>query len=502
MMKKTLMGILCLAAATMMSTPSVHAGDGDKEADMTKPVQVYILMGQSNMLAMGKVAGRGGGQTQSLYKTAEPTEGEKAQFVNIAVYDGAYSPEADYAKMKPIHSGEIMIGAPKLKRVKRRRHKIPMPPFPEQALQEGKCTVLSGYISVALTGTYEISVGLQDGAFNVTTVDGKEVYRRDVGQKVPKLALIKLEPNKRYAFRTVCFKKPDYGFAVVQTDLPGTLETLVMKNNRYAYLKDEDGSWKMRKDVRNVFIMNNKLHLNDWMGVKGNKIGVEMAIGNFVGDAVDAPVLILKSCIGNRSLGWDLLPPSSKPYEFEGKKLPGYRGTPDDPKGNGEKVEGQWYAGTQWDTDIEGAKKVLSEIGKYYPGATQYEVAGFFFWQGDKDRYNKAHATKYEENLVNFIKDLRKEFNAPKAPFVCATLGQTPKEGAKNPNEALILKGQMAVDGKSGKYPEFKGNVSTFYSHPVSKGSSSNAHYGGNAETYMNVGEGMGKAMAEMIKKK
>jgi hypothetical protein len=165
-------------------------------------------------------------------------------------------------------------------------------------------------------------------------------------------------------------------------------------------------------------------------------------------------------------------------------------------------VEGKWYAGKQWDTDIEGAKEVLSEIGTYYPGATKYEVAGFFFWQGDKDRYNKGHATRYEENLVNFIKDLRKEFNAPKAPFVCATLGQTPKEGAKNANEALILKGQMAVDGKSGKYPEFKGNVSTFYSHPVSKGSSSNAHYGGNAETYMNIGEGLGKAMADLIKQK
>jgi len=493
------MGTLCLAAATMISMSSVHAGDGDKAADTSKPVKVYILMGQSNMLAMGKVPGRGGGQTKSLYKTAEPTDGEKAQFVNINVYDGAYSPEADYAKMKPSHSGEIMIGAPKLKRVKRRRYPIPMPPFPEQALQKGKVTVLSGFISVGFTGTQEISVGLKDGAFNVTTVDGKEVYRRDVGGK-PKLTPIRLEANKRYAFRTVCFKKPDHGFAVVQTDLPGTLETAV-QNDLYTYLKGEDGNWKMRKDVRNVFIMSNKIHLNDWMGVKGGKIGVEMAIGNFVGDAVDAPVLILKSCIGNRSLGWDLLPPSSKPYDFEGKKYPGYRGTPEDPKGNGQKVEGKWYAGIQWDTDIEGAKKVLSEIGTYYPGATKYEVAGFFFWQGDKDRYSKAHATKYEENLVNFIKDLRKEFNAPNAPFVCATLGQTPKEGAENANEALILKGQMAVDGKSGKYPEFKGNVSTFYSHPVSKGSSSNAHYGGNAETYMNVGEGMGKAMAETIKK-
>jgi hypothetical protein len=62
-----------------------------------------------------------------------------------------------------------------------------------------------------------------------------------------------------------------------------------------------------------------------------------------------------------------------------------------------------------------------------------------------------------------------------------------------------ITDAQLAVDGKTGKYPEFRGNVATFYSNPVSKGGSANGHYGGNPETYMNVGDGMGKAMAERI---
>ena len=58
------------------------------------------------------------------------------------------------------------------------------------------------------------------------------------------------------------------------------------------------------------------------------------------------------------------------------------------------------------------------------------------------------------------------------------------------------------MDGETGKYPEFKGNVATVYSHPLSKGSSSNAHYGGNAETYMNVGVAMGETMAKLLKSK
>jgi len=88
--------------------------------------------------------------------------------------------------------------------------------------------------------------------------------------------------------------------------------------------------------------------------------------------------------------------------------------------------------------------------------------------------------------------------HAALAKFVLATLGQTEK-GATG-NEGLIIDAMFAVDGKSGKYPEFEGNVATVYSHPLSKGGGSSSHYGGNAETYMNIGEGMGAAMAELLK--
>ena len=62
-----------------------------------------------------------------------------------------------------------------------------------------------------------------------------------------------------------------------------------------------------------------QLFNNEWMTVKDKTMGPEYGIGHPVGNAVDAPVMILKSCIGNRSLGWDLLPPGSKQFEFEGK---------------------------------------------------------------------------------------------------------------------------------------------------------------------------------------
>lgn len=287
------------------------------------------------------------------------------------------------------------------------------------------------------------------------------------------------------------------GFGRVEGTKEGTLATAV-KAGKYPYLVDESRAWVTRKDVRNVRVMNFKDHKNDWLTVaKTGKIGPEIGFGHKVAEVTDAPVLILKSCIGNRSLGWDLLPPGSERYEMDGKTYAGYKDSPDQWPTGTEPKKINWYAGKQYDTDVASAKKVLANLSKYYPGAKQYEVAGFVFWQGDKDRYKTAHASRYEQNLVRLIQSLRKDFDAPQAKFVCATLGQT-KKGASG-NEGLILDAQLAVDGGSGKYKDFKGNVATVYSHPLSQGGASNGHYGGNAETYMNIGEALGQAMVELL---
>ena len=138
----------------------------------------------------------------------------------------------------------------------------------------------------------------------------------------------------------------------------------------------------------------------------------------------------------------------------------------------------------KYDMDIANAKSVLEELDKYYPDSSKYEIAGFFWWQGDKDRYDESYATMYQRNLVRLIQQLRAEFDAPKSKFVLATLGQTDKDNAKG-SEKMILDAMFGVDGNSGKYPDFVGNVATVYSHPLSKGGASNSHYNGNAETYM-----------------
>jgi Carbohydrate esterase, sialic acid-specific acetylesterase len=293
-------------------------------------------------------------------------------------------------------------------------------------------------------------------------------------------------------------------------DKQGTLTHLIKKEGKYPHLVDEKGKWTERKDVRYVQVMhrNGKMGVlrNEWLTVKGPHIGPELQFGHIMGYVLDEPVLVLKSCIGNRSLGWDLLPPGSKQFEFEGKIYAGYKESPLSWDKGTKPVPINWYAGKQYDDDVGNAKKILKDLDRYYPGykGQGYEVAGFVWWQGHKDQ-NAAHASRYEQNLVHLIKTLRKDFNAPRAKFVLATIAFDGKD--LKGHGLTIARAQLAVSGETGKYPEFKGNVRTIDARPFWRDKSvspsgAGYHYNHNAETYMEVGDALGRAMAGLLEKK
>jgi alpha-galactosidase len=240
---------------------------------------------------------------------------------------------------------------------------------------------------------------------------------------------------------------------------------------------------------------------NEWLS-PNKSFGPELGFGHVLGQFHDEPVLLLKACIGNRSLGWDLLPPGSERFEFEGKIYAGSGDTAPSWDKGAEPKPVPWYAGRQYDADVAHAKAVLKDLTKYYPGyqGQGYEVAGFVWWQGHKDQ-NAAHAGRYEQNLVRLIQSLRKDFAAPNAKFVLAT-------GCGNPGREgfglQIAEAQLAVDGDAGKYPEFKGNVRAVDTRPFWREAdvspvNQGYHYNHNAETYYEVGDSLGRAMAALL---
>ena len=97
----------------------------------------------------------------------------------------------------------------------------------------------------------------------------------------------------------------------------GSLEYLVKEKGMYPHLVDDAGNWTTRQDVRYVHVMDQRGvdyknmekfgdMRNEWLSPKG-AFGPELGFGHVMGLVHDEPVLLLKACIGNRSLGWDLL---------------------------------------------------------------------------------------------------------------------------------------------------------------------------------------------------
>ena len=457
---------LCLLAAICLGITDVANAESND-----KPIKVIILSGQSNMVGAGQVTG---GNSRWGSEFLEPV---------VSVYEGDYNPKADYDAMKPIKTLKLDKfggGEPT--------------PYPG-----GGTHVTRGFIEVQTTGIYEFRPGYGGSTCNIMEVDGKEVHRREVGEESV-CTDIELTAGKKVPFKITYLTHDANGLGWIdRLDVPGTLATLVKHQGKYPYLMNDKGQWTSRDDVWYKGVI--AAAGSRWLGVGSGKIGPELGFGHVVGDQIDEPVLILKASQGNRSLGWDFLPPGSEQYEYDGKIYAGYKQSPLSWDKGTEPQPIEWYAGKQYDDCYSAAHEVLDNFDEQFPHwkGRGYEIVGFAWWQGDKDRYNTGHAVKYEKNLVHLIKTLRKEFNAPKAKFVCATLGQTAMDSTDE-NEKLILDAQLAVDGKTGKYPEFKRNVATVYTHPLSQGGASNSHYDGNAQTYMDIGEAMGQAMVELLK--
>ncbi len=265
-------------------------------------------------------------------------------------------------------------------------------------------------------------------------------------------------------------------------DGKGTLDQLLSdpeKFRAFQHLKDKEGQWTVRPDV---WVRYKREHgpllagpLAPGFSVYGDPhhFGPELQFGHIVGDALENQVLLIKTAWGGKSLYKDFRPPSS-----------------------GGQV-GPYY--TKMIAEI---REALANLKTDFPGygGGGYELAGFVWYHGWNDGVDPKNAIpEYEQNLVNLIHDVRKEFNAPNLPVV---VGEITGPWVDAPGEWNTLrKAQAAAAAR----PEFKGTVLFVKTRDFvrlaedSPNPGHGHHEFGNAETYFLVGDALGKGMLALL---
>jgi hypothetical protein len=151
---------------------------------------------------------------------------------------------------------------------------------------------------------------------------------------------------------------------------------------------------------------------------------------------------------------------------------------------------------------IAEVREALANLKTDFPGYAGQgsELAGLVWYHGWNDGVDPKKAVpEYEQNLVNLIKDVRKEFKAPNLPVV---IGELTGPWVDAPGEwATLRKAQAAAAAR----PEFKGTVlfvpTREFVRPAkeSPNPTHGHHEFGNAETYVLVGDALGKGMVKLL---
>jgi hypothetical protein len=251
------------------------------------------------------------------------------------------------------------------------------------------------------------------------------------------------------------------------------------KASQFGHLRDAAGNWVTRDDVWVRYQREQRPLLAGSLGfgysVYGDRhhFGPELQFGHVLGDHFTNQVLLIKTAWGGKSLFRDFRPPSS----------------------GGE-------VGPYFTLMIAQVRAALANLKTEFPDydGGGYELAGFVWYHGWNDGVDPQKAVpEYEANLVNLIRDVRRELNAPALPVV---IGELTGPWVEAPPEWTRLRQAQAA---AAARPEFRGNVRfvatrEFVRPPEESPNPGHGHHEfGNAETYLLVGDALGKGMLSLL---
>ncbi len=353
--------------------------------------------------------------------------------------------------------------------------------------------------------------------------------------------------------------------------------------DQFKHLK-KDGEWVKRGDVWVSFLGNRNrggfpLHGPLTVGFGSEKtirdannkkhpvpgLGPELGIGHVLGEHFDEQVLLIKAAWGGRAVKYSFRPPSAMPSDDQIKtqvEAIAEKRLASIEKAKAAKAAGKRVKsvrpvrtfeahkdgyGSDYRNILSETKKVLGDIKTYFPDYDSeqgYEIAGFIWFQGWNDAIGAGNPD-YVEQMTHFVRDMRKDLNAPGMPFVIGELGtdgldaggwvatfrkQQAEIAAREefkgnvklartaqcwPNNNQAMQGKWDAFRASAKKNEAKPkddptridpgafynkNWVQKYKKELSFTSDKRYHYLGSGACYYRMGESMGKTMVELVK--
>ncbi len=259
---------------------------------------------------------------------------------------------------------------------------------------------------------------------------------------------------------------------------PGSLEDVVQN--------DADGNWSAigtpgdwtTLDGASLYFANNgdtiRSKVTVGQGANANLIGPELVFAHQLDAYFEDPVLIIKTAWGGKNLAVDFRPPSAG-------------GT-----------SGEYY-----NDMIQTVQQVTQNLGTEFPeiGITDFEIAGFAWFQGWNDGASDGFLNEYESNLHHLVNDVRNDLDAPDLPVVIASSGHggftLSGDLWVQSMQTVVSVAQETVGCDDALYGGRVGFVETkpFYLDQSASPQDAVHHFHDNALTFLQIGKAIGDEM-------
>ncbi|MBL8896527.1 MAG: hypothetical protein JNM84_02815 [Planctomycetes bacterium] len=255
----------------------------------------------------------------------------------------------------------------------------------------------------------------------------------------------------------------------------GTLAAFLRTPEGQSDWKDllrDDGSFATRDDVFVTYRTGSGERkcgpLSIGFAVYGGRhhLGPELGIGRVLGERFTEPVLLVKTAWGGKSLMKDFRPPSAG-----GEVGPFYRQM------------------------LAEYREALSQLAVDHPQLAKHRprLDGFLWFQGWNDACEDAATKSYAQNLAHLIADLRAELADPELPFVVGETGNWEGEEFRNAQRAGCYAPAVVANTRFVATRQFlrkaEDSPNTTHGH----------HWYGNGESYLKIGDALGRAMAGLL---